>query len=1201
MAAIHGFVFAGFRFDELMAGILGNRSEGVHFELYDGTQATPETLMYQSKWPSSRTPITDNERHPFSGELTLSISGKPWLIRLHADQDFIDRQEALAPYILGISGLFINFLIFVSLTLIARNRRQMLGSLEERDAAIELLQETKHQLSEKENTLRNLMDSLSASVALIDSQGNILQVNQAWQEFGNSNGACADLCAGKKINYLQALKKAAEANAPGAREILDRLDRLIAGEIDFFAIEYPCHSSATERWFQLNANRMQDATGQFVISHTDITASYTAKLEISRYADMLESCHTPILLIAADGDLLSANPAAHALLQTKPAKELIGLINEQLPNVISGATLGLHFNSRASDHGKTHLQLTLSPHIEQGQVTSAVVVVHDVTDLHQAQERLEIQQVHLEHIVNARTVELLASQDRLKTILETTAEGIICTDENGIIDFANPAAEELLAYQPGSLLGLPMHATIHHHHKDGSEHRIEECPVHISLQGGPDPYGFEDSFWCADGSRLSVSYSSRKIIQHGAIRGCVVAFSDITDRKATDTAREIALNAAEHLAQVKTDFLANMSHEIRTPLNAVIASAMLMERDEIEPRQRERLQRIVHSSQHLLRLINDILDFSKLEAGKIELEKSDFRIQDVLTGVTSQMAEVVRQKGLAWHTVVDPKIAQILKGDALRIGQILLNFSSNATKFTEQGEISLSARLLAEKDFQQLIRFEVLDTGRGFDPAKAQSLFDSFVQEDASTTRQYGGTGLGLAISKQLVELMHGRIGAESTPGVGSCFWFEIQVERSQTPIATVSEKPLSLRGRRAIILAQNEEFVTRLREQLGSQLITLQSAITAGEIALRVETAARIGRPYDFVFCSQDGQNVNALCDRSIQMRLRNPAMEHTPKCIHFHDLSKSANAHEIHLDCFDAHLPENFEAVELFQLLVELLGETPRSQTARSTGGSATPQLSSLSHCRILLVEDNPINQQVAMDMLQSVGLSAEIADNGRDALVLAENRRYDLILMDMQMPVMGGLDATREIRRLPDYAEVPIIALTANAFESHRQECLRTGMNDFLTKPVNPEKLYAKLQQWLPSLTEHHAQPPTTALNTTEFPSVLVIDGVNVSLGLTQLSGNRAKYLKLLQQLVNEHSKDHELIGNALQSGDLVTARRLAHSLKGTAGMLSAEAVSAASKAIEQGIDQRLDEIEMSHRISRLGETLMAIAEGLKNSHS
>lgn len=1203
--AIQGFVFAGFRFDELMEGIVGKRHFGVHFELYDGISASTDTLMYQSQWPTSSIPVADPHKHLFSRDIPLSISGKPWLIRVHANADFVDPQETLLPSIVGVSGLIINFLLFLTLTLLSRNREQLQQSLHARDSAIRSLQAAESELSHQENTLRNLMDSLSASVALIDREGNILRVNEAWRQFGGANGACEALSTGQRLNYFRTLEKAVADNAAGARVILENMQRLIHADIDSFSIDYPCHAAAAQRWFQLSVTRMQDAQGQYVIAHTDITAAYAAKAEISRYADMLDSCHTPILLLAADGSILSLNPAARSLLANTEHNALMVQIQNHLPTVISGTVLGLHLNIRTLESGERHLQLALSPHKEQGQRTSAVIVIHDVTELQQTQERLEIHQLHLEHIVNARTAELQASEDRLKTILETTAEGIIGTDASGTINFANPAAEQLLAYQPGKLLGLPMHETIHHHYGDGSAHSIDHCPIHISMSGGPEPYGVEDTFWCADGSRLNVSYSSRKIIQEGKILGCVVAFSNITDRKAADVARDIALSAAEYLAKVKSDFLANMSHEIRTPLNSVIASAMLMERDEATPRQRERLQRIVSSSQHLLRLINDILDFSKLEAGKIELERAEFDLKNILDNLYSQSIEQIRQKGLTWRTELDSRISPMLKGDALRIGQILLNFISNANKFTDQGEIVLSTRLVLEAGNSQQIRFAVTDTGRGFDPAKAQQLFQSFVQEDASTTRHYGGTGLGLAISKQLVELMGGTIGAESTPGGGSCFWFEIPLERGSSLRASAIA-PVSLSGRRAIILTQNENIINRMRDQLAAQAITLQTAITPVEVALRVETAARIGRPYDFLFCAATTQDLKSLCEPSMQLRLRNPAMAHHPKFVHLHDLSTAAHNDPVHLNCFDGHLPQDFESSELEQLLAQLVSDP---QLAESAELRKITDLSALSHYRILLVEDNPINQQVAMDMLNSVGLSAELADNGREAYILAENRRYDLILMDMQMPVMGGLDATREIRRLPEYADVPIIALTANAFESHRQECLKTGMNDFIAKPVDPGALYAKLQQWLPmqnrAAIPQASTPPATFSprplsgtneNDTKMPE---IPGVNIHQGLTRLSGHASKYLRLLVQLVELHGNDHELIAKQLLSGDTVAARKTAHTLKGTAGMLCAEAVSAAALAIEKGIDEAMDSSEMSARLNTLGDTLTSIRQGLKQT--
>lgn len=1201
--AILGFVFGVFRSGDLMAGILGQSAAGLHFELYDDVQATPATFLYQSDSPAL-TEIPHTEKPLLTREKQLSMSGRSWLIRFHADAKYIDREASL-PTAVAVAGLLINALLFSILRILARSRRELEQGLGERNTAYHKLQLAQVDIDRSETTLRNLMDSLSSSVALVDGQGNIRQVNRAWRDFGAENGADSELCVGRNYNYFAVLEHALAAAEPGAREIMENMERLIEGEIESFQIEYPCHAPDKQRWLQLSVTRMRDARDQYVISHTDITTVYLARAEISRHADMLNSSNTPILLVAANGEVLGSNHQGRTLIGGGDAQDIMTLVEKHLPEVVSGKSISLDVLRFVANVGVRYLQLSLSPHVEEGQVTAAVVVVHDVTELHQARDQLVVHQEHLEHLIDARTAELTAAEHRLQVILETTADGIISCDAEGNINYANPAAEELLGYAPGELHGLPMHATIHHHHSDGSRHPIEECPVHAALNGAIDPNGVEDCFWRKDDQVLPVRYSSRKIFNAEQIDGCVVGFVDISDRKAADAARELALDVAERTARFKSEFLANMSHEIRTPLNAVIASAMLMERDETLPRQKERLHRIVNSSQHLLRLINDILDFSKLEAGHLKLEQVDFKLANIFEGVTSQMHEAVSQKGLTWHTDIDPRIPPSLKGDALRLGQVLLNFASNAVKFTDHGSIELAARWLGNKGNTVGFRIEVRDTGCGFDPAKAEQLFESFVQADASTTRQFGGTGLGLAISKQIIELMAGRIGAISTPGEGSTFWVELSLEHGQSDPET-HRKSRSLKGKRAILLTHDSITTEKLAAEFSQLGITLQVASSAAELALRVETSARIGRHYEFVFCADDLHDIAGLCDHDIQTRLRSQGLGKRPHLIRYYDTNKLRDHDESCQHCFDADLSVDCDSVSLKEALDDISSREQSIDASAQSTAAAKTDLSALKDYRILLVEDNPINQQVAMDMLGSAGLTADIANNGREAFVLAENRQYDLILMDMQMPIMGGVEASIEIRRLPEYSNTPIIAMTANAFDVHRQECLNAGMNDFLSKPVEPERLYETLKRWLPART---TTATVVAPISMRKPELRVVEGhvkdaailpdiagVNVHAGVQRLSGRPHAYLRLLEQLIELHGKDHDLILARLQAGQVEDARRAAHSLKGSSAMLCAEAVSAAALAIEQDIDAGLDIAAMAPRFTALADALNDIRAGL-----
>lgn len=1203
-AAIRGFVFGVFRVGDLMRGIVSDRSEALHFEVFDGHVASANAFLFDSG-SNSLLPKDDFEQHPLRRELALNIANRPWLLRVHATAHFFDPIQAAIPGAVGAAGLLINLILFFALRSITRSQTQLSASLDERDSMIAKLRTAESEVQAREETLRQLMDSLPASVALIDGNGDILQVNRSWSRFGSDNGADEALCNGTNINYFSTLSRAADSGSASAQASIQGFKQLSAGEIESFVQEYPCHAPNRQRWFQMTVTRMRDAVGHYVVTHTDISGVKEASERISRYADLTNGSLNPAFLIDRSGKVLIANHAADALLLSGTADGLIRSVHQVLAAVLAGESFKQTIIASEANATKKRYQMLAVPHSEDGLITAAVAVFTDITELHAAHERLEVHQMHLEHLVNARTAELLSSESRLRMILEATAEGIICTDARGVVEFANTAAEELLGYPRQGLVGRELHSTIHHHNTDGSLYHAAECPIHAMLAEGADVSAEEDGFWRQDGTRLPVRFASRKILADGEISGLVVAFSSNEERIAADHAKELALGEARKLAKSKSDFLSNMSHEIRTPLNAVIASAMLMERDETLPKQRERLQRIVGSSQHLLRLINDILDFSKLESGKVLLDSIEFKLQNIVDGVRNQVIEQLQYKGVAWRSEIDRELNGMLRGDPLRLGQVLLNLAANASKFTEHGEITLTARRVSETDQQVRVRFEIRDTGCGFDPEQAALLFQSFVQADSSTTRQYGGTGLGLAISQQIINLMDGEIAAESTPGIGSCFWFEVPLLRGTTINLHSPRRKVLLRGKRAMLLVADEAVASRLSDQLLLLGVGIQHAASTSELILRLETATRIGRGYDFIFCDETAEMQAIFCDPGVQRRIANPAQGKPAQRILFCNESIATASVAITPDNFDTRIHSEFDGNELQQLLTECLSNDDAPSEAAPTWSSSVKQLIDLQAYRLLLVEDNLINQQVAMDMLTSAGLTADVAHNGREACVLCDNRHYDLILMDMQMPIMGGVEATQAIRALPEYGSVPIIALTANASESDRQNCLIAGMSDYLSKPVEPDALYAMLRRWLSPVSKQTTTIATTTsiqvVQTIEqaLPShdqLPEIDGINIKVGLSRLSGRVSAYRRLLEQLIEMHGRDNELIGEKLQLKDAETARRLAHSLKGSSAMLAADAISAAALAVERGIDEGIDEQAMKSRLEDLANALAKLRIGL-----
>jgi signal transduction histidine kinase/CheY-like chemotaxis protein/CHASE3 domain sensor protein len=627
----------------------------------------------------------------------------------------------------------------------------------------------------------------------------------------------------------------------------------------------------------------------------------------------------------------------------------------------------------------------------------------------------------------------------------------------------------------------------------------------------------------------------------------------------------VAKGKAEEATELKSMFLANMSHEIRTPMNAIIGLSYLALKTALDAKQRDYVNKIHNAGTSLLGVINDILDFSKIEAGKLDLETTDFPLEDVVSSVITLTAQKAHDKGLEFLADVDRTIPEQLRGDPLRLGQILTNLVNNAVKFTEHGEVRLIIEPLERAGDKVQLKFAVRDTGIGMTREQSEKLFQPFTQADMSTTRKHGGTGLGLTIARRLVELMGGRIWLESEAGAGTTFhftaWLEISAARAARRIV-----PARLGELRVLVVDDNAAAREILQEPLEG-IVRRVDVVASGAEAIAAVAQADAAAPYDLIFMDWRMPGMDGL---EASRRIKgDQTLRHRPAIVLVTAFGREEVREEserLHLDGF---LVKPVTHSTLVDTLVNLFS-TPADGGA-ITGTAADEGAGRLKGMRVLLVEDNEINQQIAVELLEGAGATVRVAENGRVGVgVLSDGSQpppIDVVLMDLQMPEMDGFQATAKLRADARFATLPIIAMTAHATLEERQRCLAAGMNDHISKPIDPEMLFSTLARY------HHpaaagAEAPARAVVADESP-VPSVEGLDTADGLLRVAGNRRLYVKLLRQFVAQQADAPAQIADRLGAGDRATAERLAHTVKGVAGNLGAGVVQQAAGAVERAI--------------------------------
>ncbi|MFW5837056.1 MAG: response regulator, partial [Desulfovibrionaceae bacterium] len=762
-----------------------------------------------------------------------------------------------------------------------------------------------------------------------------------------------------------------------------------------------------------------------------------------------------------------------------------------------------------------------------------------------------------------------------RIFFEVSLDMVCIADTRGNMLQLSPAWTQTLGWSEEELVARPYLEFVHPEDMGPTLEAMEQ------LNHGHSVLSFDNRYLCKDGTYRWLSWKSYTDQEHDRVYAVA---RDIQDRKELEEQLSRAKEEAEAANRAKSDFLARMSHEIRTPMNAIIGLSHLGLQTDLNPKQRDYLGKIQSSAHALLGIINDILDFSKIEAGRMELEAVPFHLEGVLAGAAGLMTLKAEEKGLELLMSVDQQVPMNLVGDPLRLGQILTNLLSNAVKFTEQGEVVVSVRPEPREDGRVWLRFLVSDTGVGLGREQLGRLFDAFTQADGSTSRKYGGTGLGLTICKRLVDLMGGAIEASSEPGVGSVFSFVVPFEKSVEPVASSPDLSQAAPGGRALVVDDNETAREVLAEGLRALGLEVE---TADSGALALDMLRSPGGPaFDLALVDWKMPNMDGL---EAVRRIKEMPESLRPRVVMVTAYGREEVMRQAEKAGVDGFLVKPVAPSLLLDTVVKVLGpEHGESVLAGVTADRWLRADDRVQGARALVVEDNPVNQQVAREMLEAAGLQVEVAEGGREALKLLESESFDIVFMDVQMPGMDGYETTRRIRENPSLAGLPVAAMTAHALPRDRDRSLEAGMDDHLNKPLDPARLVEVINRWVkPRGDAEPARPEDSApAEAGELPE---LPGVDTAEGLARLGGKTDLYLRLLGEMCSEHGDVARQARSFLEQGDLDSARRLAHSLKGVAGNLSARRLQESAEGLEQALE--------AENLESAGELLQDIDEGLE----
>jgi two-component system, sensor histidine kinase and response regulator len=887
-----------------------------------------------------------------------------------------------------------------------------------------------------------------------------------------------------------------------------------------------------------------------------------AEQKLHRLAAIVESSEDAIIAATPDGTIISWNQGAERMYGYS-AEEMVGKhistlappgggdsMIETLTRVSGGERIE-HFETvrLTKDGRRIDVSLTVSPFKDAaGQTVGVASIARDITKRKQAERQIEQQLAAIKASMDG--IAVLNPERKFLFLNEAYARINAC---DNTVDLIGERLDDLYNEQELRRLREGILPTVERFGGWRGEALAKRC----------------------DGTIYPQEISLARLEDGGL--ACVIR--DITKRKQSESELAEARDSALEAARLKAEFLANTSHEIRTPMNGVIGMTGLLLDTELDPLQREFAESIQSSAHALLKIINDILDFSKIEAGMLNFESLEFDPRATIEGVVEVVAERAQSRGIELVSFVEPGVPARVCGDPTRLRQVLINLVGNAVKFTERGEVFVGVSVEAEKPSHVVVRFVVRDTGIGISEVGQRQLFRPFTQADGSTTRRYGGTGLGLVISKHIVELMGGEIGVESEEGRGSTFWFTAQFERQTGGApATAAAAPSGvarLEGSRVLVVDDNGTQRETLRRQLRGWGMRDGGAASGPEALAALRREASAGEPYDLAILDAELPGFGGVeLAREIK---DDPALSST-RLVLLVPLSHQGAVLKSREAGVAAWLTK---PVKQSQLLSSLLAATAQGDATQARPGKGVrqaparptrdaPGVEGEAAARVLVVEDNPVNRQVARYQLQRFGYAVEAVTNGREALEALAGADYDLVLMDCQMPEMDGYEAAAEIRRREGGARhTPIIGVTAHAFEADREKCLAAGMDDYLAKPVDPAVLQNVLAHWLAAGASSPVVngPDERASGGSAFIEEIIRTSVLDALRGGLEDGDPDPVVELLELFCRNTESALATLRDALRRGDALTVERTAHSLKGSSDVLGLGKLAALSAALEE----------------------------------